>query len=64
MASEFFWDYSRNTHRLTEIENRFVVAKGEGWSGRLRLADINYDLENGRTTVSYCATWGTIFNIL
>ena len=30
----------------TDIENRLVVAKGEGleegWSGRLRLADANY----------------------
>ena len=39
-------------------------AFGERRPGHLRLADVNYDLENGRTTVSYCAARGTIFNIL
>ena len=38
----------REQNRLTDIENRLVVAKGEGvggrmeWSGRLGLADVSY----------------------
>ena len=33
-----------NKNRLTDIENRLVVARGgrEGWSGNLRLAYANY----------------------
>ena len=37
--------HPRNRNRLTNIENRLVVAKvwvGEEWIGRLRLADSNY----------------------
>ena len=30
------------TNRLTDIENRLVVAKGEGWIGSLGLADTNH----------------------
>ena len=39
------WTYLRNRNRLTDIENRLVVAKeemGEGWSGSLGLPDANY----------------------
>lgn len=36
----------QNRNRLTDKENRLVVAKGEGegegWTGRLRLGDANY----------------------
>ena len=35
----------QNRNRLTDIENRLVVAKrktGEGWIGSLGLADANY----------------------
>ena len=28
--------------RITDLENRFVVAKGEGYIGSLGLADTNY----------------------
>ena len=38
--------YLRNRNRLMDIENRLVVAKGEGvgeeWCGRLGLADVSY----------------------
>ena len=37
---------SMKQKRLTDIENRLVVAKGERvgeeWSGRLKLADVSY----------------------
>ena len=37
--------------KLTDLENRFVVAKGEGkgaeWTGNLGLRDANYCLWNG-----------------
>ena len=36
----------QNRNRLTDIENRLVVAKGErrevGWTGSLGLTDANY----------------------
>ena len=39
-------DYKTETdsHRYTDMENRFVVAKGEavGWTGSLGLVDTNY----------------------
>ena len=66
--------YDTNEHicetetRLTETENTFVVAKGEGagegWIGNLGLADANYYIQNGKTTRSYCITQGTIVNVL
>ena len=36
-------------HKLTDMENRFVVAKGKGvgWTGSLGLVDANYYIENG-----------------
>ena len=44
----YIWGF-RN--RLTDIENRLVVIKGErvgeGWIGSLGLADANYYIENG-----------------
>jgi len=36
----------KNRNRLTDMENRFVIAKGEGegvgWTGSLGLVDANY----------------------
>ena len=32
--------------RITDLENRFVVAKGEGYIGSLGLADTNYYIQN------------------
>ena len=37
---------------------------GEGWSGRLGIADVNYYIQTGRTTRSSCTTQGTILGIL
>ena len=38
--------YLQNRNKLTDIENRLVVAKGEGegegWTGSLGLVDANY----------------------
>ena len=38
--------YLQNRNRVTDMENRFVVAKGEGqgvrWTGGLGLVDANY----------------------
>ena len=33
---------STKQNRLTDIENRLIVAKWEGWMGSLGLADANY----------------------
>ena len=43
------WIYSWNKNRLTDMENRLVIAKGDGlggWIGSLRLIDTNYCIEN------------------
>ena len=37
---------------------------GEGRTANLGLADVNYYIENGETTRSYCRAQGTLFNIL
>ena len=37
---------------------------GEGWSGRLGLADVSFYIQDGQTTRSYCIAQGTILNIL
>ena len=29
-------------NRIADIQNRLVVTKGEGWSGRLGLADVSF----------------------
>ena len=29
-------------NRITDIQNRLVVANGEGWSGKLGLADVSF----------------------
>ena len=36
--------YLRDRNRLTDIDNRLLVAKGKavGWTGRLGLVDANY----------------------
>ena len=36
------WTYLWNRNRITDIQNRLVVVKGEGWSGRLGLADVSF----------------------
>ena len=57
----------RNRNRLTDIENRRVVAKegvGEEKIGSLELVDANYYIQNGWTTRSYCIAQGTIINNL
>ena len=36
------WTYLQNRSRLSDIENRLVVSKGEGWIGSMGLADTNY----------------------
>ena len=46
------------------MENSLVVAKGEGWSGKLGSADASYYIYRMDKHRSYCTTQGTIFNIL
>ena len=36
------WTYLWNRNRHTDIESRLVVAMGEGWNGRLGLADVSF----------------------
>ena len=38
-----------STNKLMDLENRLVVAKGEGvrWTGSLGLADVNYSIWSG-----------------
>ena len=56
------------TNRITDMENRLVVAKGEGegvgWTGSLGLVDTNYYIENGEAMTSYCIAQGTLSNLL
>ena len=37
---------------------------GEGWSGKLGLADVSDYIYNAKTTRSYCTAQGTAFSIL
>ena len=50
--------------RITDLENRLVVAKeegeGVGWIGNLGLIDANYCFWNGLTMRSCCVALGTI----
>ena len=53
----------------TGIEDRLVVAKGEGalgegWIASLGLVDTNYYIKNGWTTRTYYIAQGDILNIL
>ena len=48
------YDSNELTHKTeidSDIENRLVITKGagdgEGWSGRLGLADVSFDIEKG-----------------
>ena len=49
---------------LIDIENRLVVAKGQGkgvgWLGNLGLIDTNYCLWNGLSMRSCCVALGTM----
>ena len=48
--------------KIMDLENRFVVPKGEGegWMGSLGLIDANYCLWNGLTVRSCCVALGTM----
>ena len=48
--------------KLMDLENRFVVAKGEGvgWLRSLELIDTNYCLWNGLAMRSCCVALGTM----
>ena len=49
--------------KIMDLENRLVVAKGEGegmeWIESLRLMDAKYCLWNGLAMRSYCIALGT-----
>ena len=50
--------------KTMDLENRFVVAKGEGegvvWIESLGLIDVNYCLWNGLAMISSCVALGSI----
>ena len=50
--------------KIMDLENRVVVAKGEGegvgWFGNLGLIDANYCLWNGLAMRSCCVALGTM----
>ena len=50
--------------KLMDLQNRLVVAKGEGegvvWTGNLGLIDANYCLWNGLAMRSCCVALGTV----
>ena len=54
--------------KITDMENRLVVAKvegeGVGWTGNLGLVDANYCIWSGLAMRSCCVTQGTISNFL
>ena len=51
-----------STEKLMDLENRLVVAKGEGvgWIGSLGLIDANYCLWNGLAMSSCCVALGSM----
>ena len=57
-----------NRKRLTDKENKFVVAKGEWFGGRMEwevgLSRCKLLHIEGITTRSYCTAQRTIFNVL
>ena len=50
--------------KIMDMENRLVVAKGEGkgvgWTGNLGLIDSNYCIWNGLAMRSCCTALGTL----
>ena len=50
--------------KIMDVENRLVVAKGEGkevgWTGSLELIDTNYCFWNGLAMRSCCVALGTM----
>ena len=52
--------------KLIDLENRLVIAEGEGvgWTGNLRLIDANYCLWNGLAMRSCCVALGTMYSHL
>ena len=48
--------------KIMDLENRLVVAKGEGmgWTGNLGLIDADYCLLNGLAMRSCCVALGTM----
>ena len=60
------WTYLQN--RITDVENRLVVAKGEGFEGGMEweagVSRCKLLYIEGINTRSYYIAQGTIFNIL
>ena len=56
------------TERLTDMESRLMVAKGEregaGWTGSLGLADATYSIQNGYAMRSCCTAQGILSSLL
>ena len=56
--------YSLDFIKLLQEVSVQPRGSGEGWSGSLGLADINFSIQNGYTTRSYCIAQGTVFGSL
>ena len=60
--------FLQNRNKFMDLENKLVVAKGEGEgkgrTGSLGLADVNCYIQDGETTRFYCIAQGAIFTIL
>ena len=56
------FSFKKNTCIYMDLENRLVVAKGEGvgWTGSLGLIDANYFIWNGYAMTSCCIAQGNI----
>ena len=55
-------------NRLRNIVNRLKVGKGEGlgegWNGRLSLANVSFIYSMNKQQGAYCVAQGAIFNTL
>ena len=64
LISNLIYGTNEPFHRkeIMDLENRLVVAKGEGvgWTGGLGLIDAIYCLSNGKAIRSCCIALGTI----
>ena len=56
--------YLQNRNRLTDKENRLVVAKGKSVGRGMRVADVSYYTQRGKAKMFYYIAQRTIFNVL
>ena len=56
--------YETDSQTQTVVAKCGGVQRREGWTGSFGLVDMNYYVQDGYATRSYCMAQGTIFNIL